>query len=83
MKKPYVKPQLYYENFELSQHVAACGWDMDNQSDKNNCTAIGDEEWGHFPVALFTTTDRCEITEDQAEGYCYEVSKGGMGVFNS
>lgn len=83
MKKPYVKPQLYYENFELSQHVATCGWDMSNQSDKINCTALGDEKLGNFPVSLFTETPRCQVTEDQVEGYCYEVSSGKVGLFNS
>ena len=24
--KKYVKPEIYYENFELSQHIADCGW---------------------------------------------------------
>ena len=83
MKKPYVKPQLYYENFELSQHVATCGWDMSIQSDKINCTALGDEKLGNFPVSLFTETPRCAVTEDQVEGYCYEVSSGKVGLFNS
>lgn len=81
--KPYVKPELFYESFELSQHIAVCGWDMSNQSDKNNCEALGDESWGHFPVTLFTETPRCEVTEDKVEGYCYEVSTGDMGIFNS
>ena len=81
--KPYVKPELFYESFELSQSVAACGWDMSNQSDKNNCTAFGDEALGRFPVNLFTATPRCDVTEDKVEGYCYEVSSGGMGIFNS
>lgn len=83
MKKPYVKPQLYYENFELSQHVAACGWDMRNQADKSNCTALGDKDWGNEPVYLFTETSRCEVTEDQVEGYCYENGTDFMRVFNS
>lgn len=83
MKKPYVKPQLYYENFELSQHIAACGWDMRNSTEKSTCTADGDEDWGNFPVSLFTETPRCEVTEGQVEGYCYEVSSGKMGLFNS
>lgn len=84
MKKPYVKPQLYYENFELSQHVAACGWDMSNQSDKSNCTALGDEKLGNFPVSLFTGTPRCDVVPgDTGESYCYEPSKGAYGLFNS
>lgn len=85
MKKPYVKPQLYYENFELSQHIAACGWDMSNSADKYNCTAVGDEE--HFnnpPVSLFTETPRCQVVPgDVGESYCYEPSKGAFGIFNS
>lgn len=80
--KPYVKPELIFESFELSQSIAACGWDM-NQSDKKSCEALGDEEWGHFPVKLFTDSTRCEVTEDKTEGYCYEVSSGEMGLFNS
>ena len=39
--KPYVKPELYFESFELAQHIAACAWDMKNQNNENNCTA----EW--------------------------------------
>ncbi len=30
--KKYVKPELYYENFELSQHIAACGIDVNFSS---------------------------------------------------
>lgn len=84
MKKPYVKPQLYYENFELSQHIAACGWDMDNQ-DKNNCRALGDApNFNNPPVYLFTDTSRCDVVPgDTGESYCYEPSKGAYGLFNS
>lgn len=81
--KPYVKPELFYENFELSQHIAACGWDMKNSTDKNHCEALGDTSWGNFEIKLFTETPRCDATEDQVEGYCYEVNSGGMGLFNS
>ncbi|MGM9586580.1 MAG: hypothetical protein ACI3VA_03730 [Candidatus Limivicinus sp.] len=84
MKKPYVKPQLYYENFELSQHVAACGWDM-NQTDKDTCTALGDQDDFNNPaVTLFTDTPRCEVVPGNVgESYCYEPSKGAYGIFNS
>ena len=26
--KVYEKPRVYIERFELSQHIAACAWDM-------------------------------------------------------
>lgn len=81
--KPYVKPELFYESFELSQSVAACGWDMSNQSDKHSCTALGDEDWGRFPVNLFTETPRCDVAEEKAEAYCYEVSSDAYRLFNS
>ena len=82
--KKYMKPDLFLESFELNQSIAVCGWDMSNQSDKKNCTALGDETEGNFPVVLFTETPRCEATEgDVGESYCYEVSSGTWGVFNS
>lgn len=82
--KKYVKPELFYESFELSQSIAVCGWDMSNLSDKDSCTALGDESVGNFPVSLFTEKPRCEATEgDVGEAYCYEVSSGAWGIFNS
>ena len=30
--KNYVKPELFFESYELSQNIAACGWDMKNQN---------------------------------------------------
>ena len=82
--KTYVKPDLAYESFELSQNIAVCGWDMSNQSAKEDCSAYGDESLGNFPVNLFTAgNELCDMTEDQVEGYCYEVSTGAMAVFNS
>lgn len=82
--KTYVKPDLYYESFELSQNIAVCGWDMNNM-DKNNCTALGDTSLGNFEVFLFTSTNKsCEATEsDVAESYCYEPGTGAWGLFNS
>ena len=81
--KKYVKPDLFYENFELNQSIAVCGWDMSNQAKKENCTALGYEGLGNFPLTLFTDKPRCEATEQEVESYCYEVSSGAMGVFNS
>ena len=81
--KEYVKPDLFYENFELSQNIAACGWDMTNQSDKKVCEALGDETQGQFPVTLFTDLSRCQVTEQDVDSYCYEPGSGGYGLFNS
>lgn len=85
MKKDYVKPEIHYESFVLSQHIAVCGWDMANSMDKNNCTAVGDTTLGGFDVNLFTNTNElCNLKEEDAhEIYCYEVGTGSAGVFNS
>lgn len=81
--KKYVKPDIFYESFELSQNIAVCGWDMSNLKDKNSCVAIGDETEGNYPVRLFTDAPRCEATEDKVEHYCYETGSGSMAIFNS
>lgn len=85
--KSYKKPVIYIERFELSQSVAACGWDM-NSIDKNSCeaysdpTIVGGVDAGDMGI-LFTSSDRCTITD--YEQYCYEVGTGSesMKVFTS
>ena len=61
--KVYEKPRITIERFELSQHIAACAWDMTNQSDEYNCTAQADTEWG-LPggLTMFTESPRCIVT---------------------
>lgn len=82
--KVYEKPRICIERFELSQHIAACAWDMTNQSDKDQCTAVSDEEWG-LPggIAMFTDTPRCTFTPEQFDGFCYTSSTEGSNLFNS
>lgn len=82
--KSYEKPRAYIERFELSQHIAACAWDMRHQSDPNNCTADSDPEWG-MPSGLkmFTETPRCTVTPDIFEDFCYTASEGHNNLFNS
>lgn len=79
--KAYVKPELYYENFELSQHIAACAWDMKNATVAENCMAIGDEEFGNGGLILFAAGPDCNVTDFEA--YCYEPSAEAFGIFNS
>lgn len=83
--KAYVKPELYYENFELSQHIAACAWDMTDFRTKEDCSAVGDSSMGITGVALFTKSSVCAdvISPDVAESYCYEVESDAFNIFNS
>ena len=53
--KPYIKPELFYERYEVSQHIADCAWEWENSTDPNNCMALPDQgKLPGFPV-LFPT----------------------------
>lgn len=82
--KSYEKPRAYIERFELSQHIAACAWDMSNHYDQNICTAKSDPDWGMFPdLIMFTDVSRCTVTPDISEDFCYTVSDEHNNLFNS
>lgn len=82
--KKYVKPDLYYENFELSTHIATCAWDMSNSKSKEECSAQADEEFcgPGFGEVLFNN-NKCTITEELVENYCWTNGSVGANVFNS
>ncbi len=82
--KTYVKPDLVYESFELSQNIATCGFDV-NFTNYDVCYAVGDENEGMFNVTLFTqVNENCEAKEgENADSYCYEPSSAAWGLFNS
>ena len=70
--KAYVKPELFYESFELSQNIAACGWDMTNDKDVNGCYAVGDSDFSTPNIKIFMGT-HCDIGPEGYEGFCYET----------
>lgn len=82
--KVYEKPRICIERFELSQHIAACAWDMTNQSSEATCEATADTSW-NLPAGLtmFTEAPRCNVTPDIFEDYCYTSSTEGSNLFNS
>ncbi len=81
--KTYVKPELYFESFELSQHIAACDLKL-NQENIWTCSVelhtgdssspfFGDMEnefVGGF-VDNTSCTKKCEI-------YCYTNGAGSL-----
>ncbi len=82
--KVYAKPRIYIERFELSQHIAACAWDMSNKSDANECTAESDADWGIFGgLTMFTDTSKCNVTPNVFEDFCYTTGTEGNNLFNS
>ena len=73
--KNYVKPELFFESYELSQNIAACGWDL-KLADTNGCKFVGDPAWGNPEIPVFTTG----VCETVLEGYCYENSADNIGM---
>lgn len=80
--KVYEKPMVYFERFELSQHVADCGWELQSQN-VETCHATGDPEW-YYPtdVKAFTpgVVSECDV---EPQGYCYTASTSAIGLFKS
>ncbi|MDY5326071.1 MAG: hypothetical protein SPH42_04335 [Gemmiger sp.] len=84
--KPYVKPELYFESFELAQHIAACAWDMKNNNDGNSCTAEWDttDFGGVIEGQLFNyDNNACGIKDKDVGNICYTNSEPNYRVFNS
>ena len=84
MMKNYVKPELFFESYELSQNIAACGWDFKNNSDPGSCYAEGDPGWGN-PSDIKAFVDSKNGCMTNLEGYCYENSTDNvtMRIFQS
>ncbi len=76
--KKYVKPELYYESFELSQHIAGCNLTLSMQ-DEYLCTAEGSVD-GDYITGGFLDKPRCSII---LEGYCYTNGSANVVAINS
>ena len=84
--KTYVKPELFYESFELSQHIAACAWDVKNAATAEVCGAVSDGEWEGMPsgLTLFNSgNSNCNVNIENFEEYCYTNGESGNNIFNS
>ena len=76
--KKYSKPEIYYEEFQMSQSIAACGWKV-NSTDVQSCGATGDtERFGNPNVTLFNSGGPCDLDASSAmkmgmnfNFYCY------------
>lgn len=81
--KAYVKPELFYERFELSKHIADCAIEFKTNTTVENCYAIADPKFGLGlgPAKYFMNTDNvCEATLEQ---YCYTNGTIGFNTFKS
>lgn len=78
--KKYVKPELFYESFELSQQIAACDYDSKNTLNDEDCSFTGYNKDFETEMTIFVTS-ACNVI---AESYCYHnASPISYGIFNS
>lgn len=79
MKKPYVKPQVYFENFQLSASIAL-GCKLLSHAAENVCP-VDDPDLG---VKIFMETIGCSYTPGPGdEKPCYDPPADSTRVFSS
>ena len=90
MKKTYVKPMIVVQNFEMSQNIAACAWDVVNSKTAEECGAVGDGFYNQPPVSIFNSDSVCDMginsdmfKEMGGEAFCYTTSTEAWRTFNS
>lgn len=81
--KEYVKPELYCESFELSQHIAACGIDVPSTT-KEECAQLDEGFWPGLGGQRVFNEGNCAIDINSIEVYCYTYGTTEAGrLFNS
>lgn len=80
--KAYVKPELFYERYELSKHIADCGIEFKNSTKVEECYAVADPnfELGLGTAKYFNGGVECEAPLD---AYCYTNGTEGWNTFVS
>lgn len=83
--KKYVKPELIFESFTLTQQITvACAWDFVNSQDKVNCYAKPNEDFGMPPGGNLFINGNCTLLDAvEGEMYCITDSGENLAVFNS
>ena len=80
--KTYVKPELFFESFELSQHIAGCNLTLESV-DVGVCSAtgsFGDEYLDGERGSWFISRPTCTA---EVEAYCYTNSSMNIATINS
>lgn len=83
--KTYVKPELFFESFELAQHIAGCNLKLLDQ-DVGNCNASGTIMGEHLeatagaPSGWFIDSQICAV---EVEAYCYTNGSMNIATINS
>lgn len=82
--KKYVKPELFYERYELTEQIADCAWEANYEGGNGSCTMTGDPNNGLGGLVVFTSEAQgCNILNPGEEIYCYNNGSGGFNAFVS
>ena len=80
--KKYVKPELMFESFELSQQIAACTYDIYNNTNTDEGCQFTDGNQYIFMSGCGGNVGDTPVW--QVENYCYHNgSSSPYGIFNS
>ena len=83
MKKTYVKPEVYFESFELSANIAAgCGAGYKGKVNSLNIHSCG---YSYNSEVIFITKDVCSYQTDNGSEYglCYDIPTTDNKIFAS
>ena len=86
MKKTYVKPEIFFEDFSLSSSIAAtCEYKVGSPTE-GVCALVGSGGIavfdGNLAACDYTPGDLGQ-TDDMWDGFCYHVPTDSNNIFNS
>lgn len=80
MKKTYVKPEVYFENYELSANIAVgCGTGFNH--DNTNFSTPDSCQYFFGIDRVFLSIGPCTLTNPNK--YCYNVPTDNQAIFSS
>lgn len=82
MKKTYVKPEVYFENFELSTNIAT-GCEYKSNHTKNQCAWYVEGIGNVFLSDVTTCNYKQPDSEKNDYGICYHVPLDKSNLFTS
>lgn len=80
--KKYVKPDVVFEGFELSRHIAGTCGVIINLSTVNTCHSVEGGTLDMDAVGLFMPGTTCTVDGTGFDAYCY-YNHEGLGLMNS
>lgn len=81
--KKYIKPELFFEHFELSRNISAsCGWQITSVENMCGFKAAAANEWSDLNLIIINgNVAGCDKVAT-AEMYCYMTMADDQNTFN-